>query len=128
MGGDSVGGPQPPTDYTAAMVNASNNQLFAQLSQSSTQQLLGTLMAGNQSQQIMTNGQVALAGLDAKLDIAKLNFTLAEEGLDKEFDKAKLDHEEKMEELRVRDHEATLAANQPQPAETVDTGFARSGS
>ena len=113
MGSAGMPAPPNPTDYSPAMINASNNQLTAQLSQTATQQLLGQLMASNQAMQIMTNGQVALEGIDAKLQIAKMQFNLAEEAIDKEFEQVEMNHEEKMEELRVREHESELAANRP---------------
>lgn len=134
MGGTSNSVPGP-TDYSAAMMGDSSNKLFAQLSQTSTQQLLGQLMAFNQSQQIATSGMVALAGFDAKLDIARLNFQLAEEGMEMELEKfgdeidlrkeeLRQEGKEFREETRLREQELhiqELEATRP-TIETVDTG------
>ena len=79
MAGSSHQMTPAPVDYSAAMMNMSNNQTATQMAGIGAQIIGMNLMSANRSDQIAANLESSLEQLDTKVQIAKLNFSLAQQ-------------------------------------------------
>ena len=103
MGGSTHSMNPAQVDYSAAMMAQSSNQMTSQLAQVGAQIIGMELMAGNQHAQIAANTEVALENIDAKEQIASMQFHM--------MGKAESNrHDEAMETIDLRKAELKQGA------------------